>query len=207
MFIYKLFIDGGIMMWPLGLCSILAFAAIVERAMNLRESKILRLDIMVEIEGLLRDSKLSEAFELIRNDPSPMMNVAKIAIINSDKPRKELMQIIEDAGGQEIPEMRKNLVMINTIASIAPLIGMLGTVLGMIQVFTTTFSANGLDLKLLSVGISVSLITSATGLIISVPCLIFYNFFSRKIENLTNKMEKYSNILMDLLLRFSGKVD
>ena len=131
---------GGPLMIALLICSVLSLAIIIERLFSLRQSRIIRVDILMEIEIAIKKRDLPTALELARNEASPMAKIAKVALINSDKPKEDLKTSIEEAGRMEIPKLEKFMTILQTITVISPLLGLLGTVTGMINVFQTIVS-------------------------------------------------------------------
>lgn len=193
--------DGGPLIWALLLCSVLALAVIMERAFSLRRSRIIRMDLLMEIEISLKEGHLKDALEVCKRVDSPMMRIVKVGLINYNKPKDELQRIIEDAGRLETPLLDRFLTLLQTIAVISPLLGLLGTVTGMISVFTAIRSQGVGDISNLAGGISEALVTTAAGLAVAIPTLVFFNLFSRKVENLINEMERNSLTMLDLLVR------
>ncbi|MDH5559742.1 MAG: MotA/TolQ/ExbB proton channel family protein [Deltaproteobacteria bacterium] len=190
---------GGPVMIPLLICSVLAMAMIIERLFFLRGSKILSVDVLREIEVAIKSGDLKTALEWTEETKTPMTRIARIALINSDKPREDLKASLEEAGRQEVPVLERYFNAIYTIAVITPLLGLLGTVLGMIHVFDTVVQEGGGNTSLLAGGISEALITTASGMTIAIPTLVFYNYISKKAEHLLVDMEHHSLILHELL--------
>lgn len=196
---------GGPLMIALLICSVLAFAIIIERIVALRRSRVLRIDILMEVEIALKKKDLVAAMELAKSSPSCMTRIAEVAIINSDKSREDLKSSIEEAGRMEVPRLEKFMTILQTITVISPLLGLLGTVTGMINVFQTIVSKGTGNANVLAGGISEALLTTAAGLSIAIPTLIFYNFFNKRIEHLIVEMEHLSVTLFELLTSvFSG---
>ncbi|KAK3596092.1 hypothetical protein CHS0354_027362 [Potamilus streckersoni] len=203
LFLIRIIVDGGIMMVPLIAFSVVGLAAIIERGFALRPSKVLCIDRLIELEGLIKQGYLEEAYNMVKDEKSPMLRIVKVALLHSGRDKHEIKEAIENAGRLELPELQKNFTLLNTLAVISPLVGLLGTVLGMMQVFSASMNDGGFNMAILSQGISQALITTVTGLIVAVPCLVFYNLYFRMTDNLTNEMEKYSLTLMNLIIRAS----
>jgi biopolymer transport protein ExbB len=194
-------IKGGPVMAPLLLCSVISLAIIVERGLSLRRNRILRYDILQRIEELLRDRKIPEASTLCKRYPSSMTRILLAAILNHDKSRQEIKEIIEDAGRQEVPVLERYLTILGTIASIAVLLGLLGTVTGMIRTFNAIAALGYGHPEALASGISEALVATATGLAIAIPTLVLYNFFTSKVDSLVVEMEKNSLRILSILKR------
>ncbi|OQX87149.1 hypothetical protein B6D60_04575 [candidate division KSB1 bacterium 4484_87] len=198
-----LFIErGGIIMIPLLLSSIIVLAIVIERSIVLRKKKILIPEIIRVIEEIKKPDDIHLAISICNKNKGAFANIVQLGLENSDLPHEELKELISDQGRQEVRTLQKGLVIIETIAAIAPLLGLLGTVLGMIKVFTV-ISEQGLgQTQALSGGISEALITTVFGLSIGIPALIFYNYFADKSENMIMDIEKYTSKLLRKIARF-----
>ena len=194
-------IKGGPVMVPLLLCSVVSLSIIVERFLSLRRSRILRYDVLQRIEELLRDRKIPEASTLCKRYPSSMTRILLAAILNHDKSRQEIKEIIEDAGRQEVPVLERYLTILGTIASISVLLGLLGTVSGMIRTFNAIAALGYGHPEALAAGISEALVATATGLAIAIPTLVMYNYFTSKVDSLVVEMEKNSLRMLSILKR------
>ena len=192
---------GGVLMIPLGVCSVLALAIILKRSLNLRARKIIQADILRQVRDLLAESQVADAMTLCRRYPSVMGRILLVTIANHDREREELRSIVEDAGRQETATLDRNLGALGTIAAISPLLGLTGTVFGMIRVFATISEKGIAHPSQLAGGISEALITTATGLVIAIPTLIFYNYFTNKADRLIVEVEKHSYRVVETLKR------
>jgi biopolymer transport protein ExbB len=194
-------IKGGPVMVPLLLCSVISVSIMVERCLSLRRNRILKYDVLQRIEELLRDRKIPEASTLCKRYPSSMTRILLAAILNHDKSRQEIKEIIEDAGRQEVPVLERYLTILGTIASISVLLGLLGTVMGMIRTFNAIAALGYGHPEALASGISEALVATATGLAIAIPTLVLYNFFMGKVDSLVIEMEKNSLRMLSILKR------
>ncbi|MFH2132465.1 MAG: MotA/TolQ/ExbB proton channel family protein [bacterium] len=190
---------GGPLMIPLLICSVLSLTIIIERLFSLRHARVMQINILMEIEIAIKKKDLKTALECAQKVSSPMTKIAEIALINSDKPKVDLKASIEEAGRMEVPHLEKFMTILQTITVITPLLGLLGTVMGMIKVFETIVTEGTGNAAVLAGGISEALLTTAAGLSIAIPTLIFYNFFNKKIEHLIVRMENLSVTLYELL--------
>lgn len=196
---FEFLVKGSYLMIPLGLCSILAIAIVIERFLSLREQKVIPPDFLRNIKGLLSEQKISEALDLCQKTWQPLSRIIEAGIIKHKKSREEIKEAIENSGKQEVVSLERYLGALATIASISPLLGLLGTVTGMIRVFTI-ISVQGVgDPNILAGGISEALITTAAGLLIAIPTLVFHNYFHKKVNNYILLMEKNSLEVVDLL--------
>lgn len=182
--------NGGPVMIPLGLASVLALAIIVERAWNLREPKILPAAEVEHIYRLIDEGQFVRAEEYAASRPGALNNTLLPALQARAESREYIREIVRDAGRQEIPGLERYLGVLGTIASIAPLLGLLGTVLGMIQVFAVVSQQGVGQADALAGGISQAMITTATGLGIAIPALAAYNYFVGKAEGIVLEIER-----------------
>jgi biopolymer transport protein ExbB len=194
-------IKGGPVMVPLVICSVISLGIIVERCLSLRRNRILKYDVLQRIEELLRDRKIPEASTLCKRYPSSMTRILLAAILNHDKSRQEIKEIIEDAGRQEVPVLERYLTILGTIASISVLLGLLGTVMGMIRTFNAIAALGYGHPEALAGGISEALVATATGLAIAIPTLVMYNFFMSRVDSLVIEMEKNALRMLSILKR------
>jgi len=196
-------IKGGPVMYPIILCSILAFAIIIERLYHLRRAKIDTKKFMDEIANTLRRNKIIEAIELCDKTPGPIPYILKAGIMKHDRPRLEIKEAIEDASLYEVPRLEKNVAVLATIAHIAPLLGLLGTVTGMIRCFQTiqekSSSYHPVSPGDLAGGIWEALITTVAGLTVGIPALVAYNYFVNRVNNFILDMEKSATDLVNIL--------
>jgi len=194
---------GGPVMYPIILCSILAFAIVMERLYHLRRAKIDTKKFMDEIANTLRRNKIIEAIELCDKTPGPIPYILKAGIMKHDRPRLEIKEAIEDASLYEVPRLEKNVAVLATIAHIAPLLGLLGTVTGMLRCFQTiqekSSSYHPVSPSDLAGGIWEALITTVAGLTVGIPALVAYNYFVNRVNNFILDMEKSATDLVNIL--------
>lgn len=191
---------GGIVMLPIALCSILALAIAVERLWNLRRRRVIRYDILAPIEGLLREQKIPEAMTLCKRHDNTTTRLLLVAILNEDRGKAEIKEMIEDQGRQEVAVLERYLTTLGTIASISPFLGLLGTVVGLLKVFDAIAQSGGVtNAAVLSDGIHNALITTVAGLCVAIPSLVAYNYFARRAEALILEAERVSLRLLNIL--------
>lgn len=194
-----LIIAGGWMMLPIILCSIVALGIVGERFWTLRPNQIAPRDLLPEVQEWLRRGELSrQRLEALRGN-SPLGQILATGLENARNGRAIMKESIEETAGQVVHQLGRFLNMLSTIAEIAPLLGLLGTVQGMIEVFATIFAYGNGDIEKLAGGISVALITTAAGLIVAIPALFFHRFFVKRVEEITVTMEQDAIRLVDLL--------
>lgn len=199
----EIFEKGGIMMYPLLLASVLALAIIIERFFSLQKRKVIIPEIISVVEQFSSFKDMELAKNICAKYNGPLSNLIQLGLENTDLERAEIKELIEDQGRQEVRHLEKGLTILETIAVISPLMGLLGTVLGMIKVFGVIKEQGIGQAAALSGGISEALITTVTGLFVGIPVLIFFNYFSRKAENFVLDIEKYSIILIQKIHKLS----
>jgi biopolymer transport protein ExbB len=187
---------GGILMIPLFLCSILAFAILILKLMQLRHKKIIFPEIVSVIRSIENPEDINLAQRVCKEKKGSFANVILVALNNQHLPRDEQKEAIIDQGRQEVRILEQGLGALETITGISPLLGLLGTVLGMIDVFNEIVKTEVVQAAQLSDGISKALITTVVGLMIAIPALVAYNYLINKAEGLILEIEKYSNQLV-----------
>jgi biopolymer transport protein ExbB len=198
--------QGGPVMWPLLICSVLAVAIIVERLINLKPSKVVPDDEVEHLRSLIDGGLLEQAEDYCERRPGPMTNIVAAALEARRESPEGIRQVVEDQGRQEIPHLQRYLGVLGTVASVSPLLGLLGTVLGMIEVFRVV-SAQGIgQAESLAGGISQAMITTATGLTIAIPALVAYNAFSDKASALILEMERLALAFIKQIVQQRGRV-
>ncbi len=199
---WELFEQGGLMMYPLSLCSILTLAISLERAFSLRRHRIIRGEIVSVIENIKGPEDVGLAVSVCNQYEGPFAQVVCAGLDSRHLPPDEIKESIVDQGRQEMGKLQKGIVVLETVASVSPLLGLLGTVLGMIKVFREISEVGVGQGDLLAGGIAEAILTTGAGLFIAIPSLVFFNYFSSKAERLVLEIEKYSNALLKKLRGF-----
>jgi biopolymer transport protein ExbB len=194
--IYVFLTKGGIMMVPLVASSIVALAIIIERALQLKRKKVLDPHVVKMMDSIREPKDIDAAQVICDQSNSVFTSIIKFGLDNRDLPHEELKELLEDQGRQEARILERGLGALETVAAAAPLMGLLGTVIGMIKVFNVISQVGVGQASALSGGISEALITTVVGLSIGIPTLISYNYFINKAENLILDIEKYLMVLM-----------
>lgn len=201
MTLFDIVVRGGVLMIPIVLCSIVGVAILIERLWTLRKIRIKSSTFVLQIKYLLLRKDVDGAIALCKKTPGPIAGITKAGLEKINRPRQEIKEAIESAGRREIYFLEKYLGVLGTIAAIAPLLGFLGTVTGMIRAFMQVQVHGGnVDASVLAGGIWEALITTAAGLSVGIPALIFYNWLQGKVERFVFEMSESSTELMDLLL-------
>jgi len=194
---FELFRAGGPLMWVILICSLIALTIIFERLLTLRKKQVIPSNLREQIIELTKSGKVTgEKIDVIR-DHSPMGVVYAAGLANLTYGPDAMREALEEAGKQVVHGLGRYLNTLGTIASITPLVGLLGTVVGMIKVFTEITSIGVGDPSVLSGGISEALITTAAGLSVGIPCLMFYRYFRSRITELTVMLEENALALID----------
>jgi biopolymer transport protein ExbB len=195
--VFELIASGGWLMIPIIGCSVLALAICMERLWELRASKIAPPDLMKDVWGWLKTGAMTaERMKEVKKS-SPLGRIIVAGLNNARHGREIMKESIQEAATQVIHELERFLTALGTIAAIAPLLGLLGTVIGMIKVFTEIMIQGTGNASVLAGGISEALITTASGLAIAIPTLIFHRHFQRKIDSLVIEMEQQAVKLVE----------
>ena len=196
---YDFVVKGGVLMIPIALCSIIALAIFLERLWSLRRSRVIPRDFLIEIEDLIRREKIPEAITRCRKDNSSMANIIVAGIRNFGKRREIVKESIEEIGRREAATLERYINVVGTISAIAPLLGLLGTVFGMIKAFNVISIQGVGNPSSLAGGISEALITTAAGLVVANPTFVLYRYLANKADDLIVGMEEHSIRMVDLL--------
>lgn len=195
-----IFVKGGWIMLPILLCSIIMLAVVIERYFVIRKARTNVPTFMVKIRAYLKKKDIDGAITFCLTEKSPAANIVRKGLRKYKLGRDRVKEGIENAGRQEIAKLEKGLSVLATIAGIAPMIGFLGTVTGMITAFMRIQDLQGAaNPSDLAGGIWEALLTTAFGLIVGIPALLFYNYFISKITKLVTEMEIISNDVIDVI--------
>lgn len=196
----ELFNQGGLVMYPILACSIIFVAILIERLFHLHRAQINTGEFVAGIRNIIKKRNMAEAISICEDTPGPVAHVIKAGLIKHDQPKIEIKEAIDDAALHEVPRLERNLVVLATIAHIAPLLGLFGTVLGMINVFKTIESLRGsAQPGELAGGIGEALITTAAGLAVAIPVFVAYNYLVSRVSALVWDMERSATEVVDLL--------
>jgi biopolymer transport protein ExbB len=191
--VWDFIVKGGPMMVPIGLCSLVALTVAVERLVSLRRRQVIPPEFLPTVRRLLDndDSGRDDALDYCRDNGSSIANIFAAGIKRLGQPVEVIEKYIEDAGQREVVKLRKYLRLFSVIAAISPLLGLLGTIFGMIDAFQTV-AASGAALgrtELLAKGIYQAMITTAAGLMVAIPVLVAYHGLSAKIDRLVGEID------------------
>jgi biopolymer transport protein ExbB len=181
---------GGLFMWPLLICSIVALTVIILRTMALRRRNVLPLVIESEIERLSPGGNPERLSRVVREDNSSLARIARVALQNMRAPRPENIEAVETRARHEMVILERGLIVLEIITGIAPLLGLIGAVSGLVHVFSHLGLSTGTaDTKAIALGIAEALNATVFGLSIAVPTLIAFSYFSKKVEVMSVEME------------------
>lgn len=186
-------------MVPILLCSIVAFAIIAERFWSLQKKKVVPPNLVADVWSSFRDQSFDqEALQQLKRG-SALGRVLAAGLVNLQHDREVMKEAIEETGRHVVHELERFLNTLGTIASITPLLGLLGTVIGMIKVFNTITTSGVGNASLLAGGISEALITTASGLVVAIPSLMFYRYFRGLLDEYVVRMEEEALKLVEVI--------
>lgn len=191
--------SGGILMWPLILCSVLAVAITAERFWTLRRNQIAPADLLSRVWSWMKKDQMNVARLRELRESSPLGRVLAAGLINARHGRDLMKESIQEAASVEIHYMERYLNALGTIAAVSPLIGLLGTVFGMIEVFNQIVLQGTGNAGAFAGGISEALVTTAAGLIVAIPALVAHRILMRRVDEIVVFMEQEATKLVDVL--------
>lgn len=184
--------DGGPVLWIIGICALIAMIIFFKKTFQFHREEVNVRELVRGLENVLRRNGFVEAISLCDNTPGPAARVLSSAILAYERKDEDLKQAIDDACLEEMPKLEKNIDILSTIGFISPLLGLLGTVLGMMETFETVnvTSSMALSSTELAGTIRMALITTAGGLAVAIPCYVAYNYLVSRVNAITLDMEK-----------------
>lgn len=203
--LYEILIQGGAFVIPILACSVFGLALFIERLVYLRTKRIIPERLVVQVQRSLEQGRLHEAEDACRRNRSPIARVLREGIRYAGRSRELIVAVMEEAGGRELTFMRKFTSALGAIATIAPLLGLLGTVVGMITMFqgvvvSAAENAAGPDVAGLAAGIWQALITTAAGLTVAIPVFLGYRYLLGRIEALALRIEQIGRRAIEYLV-------
>lgn len=198
---------GGWVMVPIIACSIIAAAIVLERLWTLQPKRVLPVNLAKQVRDWISNDELDPAHLQRLHQSSPLGQMLAAGLANRHKPREVIKESIEDAGRHAVHELERYLSSLGTIASISPLLGLLGTVFGMIKVFAAISTAGVGSPGALAGGISEALITTAAGLSIAIPAMIAYRWLRARVDGLVIQMEKETIKFLETVVAYQDAVD
>lgn len=190
---------GGWSMWPIVLCSVAALAIIGERLWSLQRKYVLPPNLLAQVQQWLAQNEIEASRLAALRDSSPLGKVLAAGLINRDHDRDIVKEAVENAGRHAVPELERYLRTLGSIAAISPFLGLFGTVIGMIQMFSGIGQHGVGDPSIVAEGIAVALINTAGGLAVAIPSLLFYRYFRGRVNDLLIEMEEEAVKLVEIL--------
>lgn len=193
--------SGGWLMLPIIICSVISAAIILERLWILQRGRVLPKNLTRQVWEWVRQNQLNHQHIQALHEGSPLGEILAAGLANRHRDRDVIKESIQDAGRQVVHELERYLNPLGTVAAVTPLLGLLGTVIGMVKVFAAITSHGVGDPTVLAGGISEALITTAAGLSVAIPSLIGYRYLRGRVDALSVRMEKEAITLVEALLR------
>lgn len=195
----RLWVDTGFMRWPLLLCSIIGLIVIVWKFVDLSGKTSKTRKVLRDVDEVLNQGRIREAIEITRDSNAPVAKILYAGLERHDEGTERVMKAIENQGLIELSKLEKGLVVLATLTNVAPLLGFLGTVMGMIEAFQAIELAGEVEATLVASGIKVALLTTAAGLAIAIPVSVAHNYFVARIDSLVIDMEESAQRMIDAL--------
>ena len=189
---------AGWPIWPLILTSIIGVAIILERFWSLRKSQIIPDGLIVEIKTMIKQNNFDDNKVNILKNSSPLGDLLAVAIAKRKDSVEVIKSALDERAGIIVHNLERYLGVLVTIATVAPLLGLFGTIIGMVELFSS-FTSSGHDVAVFARGISIALYNTAGGIVVAVPAMIAYRFFRSKIDNYLNEMEHYAIQIVEIL--------
>jgi biopolymer transport protein ExbB len=200
---WQMFIKGGPLMWPILLCSVLAAAIIAEKYRYLKKISADTRGLLDKVMEKMKRHDTKEALQLCDAVPGPLANILKAGILKYDRPRQQITEAMEDAALYELPRLQKNLNLLDTIAQISPLLGFLGTAVGMAKCFYIIQANAGalrpVGVSELSGAVWEALLSTVFGLLVAIPASTVYNYLAGRVNNFILEAEKAAAELVSFL--------
>jgi len=197
---FDLAVKGGWVMIPIAILSIVAVYIFIERYVAIRNASKIDINFMNRIRDYIHDGKIEPAVALCQSTNNPVARMIEKGINRLGRPLSDINSAIQNVGQIEIYKLERGLPMLGSCASVSPMLGFFGTVLGMVKTFMDMSSAgSSIDIGILSKGIYIALITTVGGLMVGIPAYFAYNYLVGRIEEMVNKLEGYTMEFMDLL--------
>ena len=193
----EVLLSGGWLMLPIVICSVLSLAISLERAITLRSKNVSPDDLVASVWLWIESDQMTTERMLEIKQGSPLGLILIAGLNSASLSRERMQESIQEIAATVVHDLEKNLTALGTIAAITPLLGLLGTVIGMIKVFTAIMIEGSGNTGVLAGGISEALITTAAGMCVAIPTLIFHRYFHRKVDSLVIEMEQQAVRLVD----------
>lgn len=196
---WELIKSGGWIMLPIVLCSIIAVAIVLERLWTLRASRVSPSNLLAQVWQWVQDKQMNSSKMQQLRASSPLGQILAAGLLNSRHGRDIMKESIQEAGVKVVNELERYLTPLGTIAAITPLLGLLGTVLGMIEIFSAFMDSGMANAPQLASGIAKALVTTAAGLFVAIPAVFFHRFLQRRVDELVVRMEQEAIKLVEAI--------
>jgi len=197
--VIEIFLAGGFLMWPILLCSLVVIGVSLERYWTLNPAKIAPKTLLAQVWSWIKNNQVDASKLRELKQSSPLGQILAAGLSNSKHGREVMKDSIQEAANQVIHDLERYINILGTIANVVPLMGLLGTVFGMIEVFNAIMLQGSGNTGVLAGGISVALYTTAFGLLVAIPAMIAHRFFQRRIDSIVVTMEEEAIKLVDAL--------
>ena len=200
--IFHSYSNWNIILVAIGICSILSFTIFIERLLHLRKSEIDTNSFIIHLKKIIAEGSMIEAIQLCEQTGGTIANIVKAGLVKHNRGKEQIENAMEISGLVEIAQLEKNGKLLSIIAHIAPLIGLLGTVLGFIQAFSEMRMSGLVDISATRIGeaMEYALITTAAGLVVAIPSVLAYNYIVSRIEGFVLEIQTTSSEIIDLLV-------
>ena len=203
----NLITHGGLMIWVLMAASTVAILVFAERLLHYHRAQINSMEFLSGVRNVLKRENIVEALSICDATPGPVARLVKVAILNRERGRDGVREALEEAGLMEVPRLEEKLNMLATLAQIAPLLGLLGTILGFLQIFNALQTAGvHAHMEQLAGGIWKALISTAAGIAVAIPCYAGYNYLVGRVNSIVLDMEKAASEIVNIVAE-NGRVD
>jgi biopolymer transport protein ExbB len=196
---FELIKAGGWSIWPIILCSVAALAIIGERLWSLQKKYVAPANLLAQVRQWLARDEIDPARLTALRESSPLGKILAAGLVNREHEREVVKEAVENAGRHVVPELERYLRTLGSIAAISPFLGLFGTVVGMIQMFSGIGQHGVGDPSIVAEGIAVALINTAAGLAVAIPSLLFYRYFRGRVNDLLIEMEQQAVQLIEIL--------
>jgi len=196
--VWEIIQAAGWPIWPLILTSIIGVAIILERFWSLRKSQIIPDGLIVEVKTMIKQNNIDNNKVNILKNSSPLGDLLAVAVVKRKDSVEVIKSALDERAGFIVHNLERYLGVLVTIATVAPLLGLFGTIIGMVELFSS-FTSSGHDVAVFARGISIALYNTAGGIVVAVPAMIAYRFFRSKIDNYLNEMEHYAIQIVESL--------
>ena len=201
----QFFQDGGWCMWPLLFCMIFGVAVVIERFYNLRRAAVDAETFFKSLEEAMRSGGPDKAAEVCANTPGPVASVIHAGLLRLHRGLDHVEKAISNAGAVEMAFLERGMIWLATVANLAPMLGFLGTVSGMVNAFQAIKVAGDVEPTAVAGGIAEALITTVAGLVIAIPIQFFHNLFASRIDRIIVDMEEHTAAFVDMLSEMGHK--